>query len=165
VARNSNQQPADSSQEIEYPSAFPREIVLCLSAVCWLLSAGCAETYTYVAPDINLELPDDLPQRLAAFRSGAEDWHGNPRMVADIAIRRHLDVPWKAEPFRPARYSVQESPEWGTFVVRGYVYPSGHLMRYRVKIRKYYEIWYPIQISHYKMHELSDDDSYHPDNH
>jgi hypothetical protein len=74
-------------------------------------------------------------------------------------------VPWKAEVYKPSVYKVLQSPEWGTYVVRGYVYPSGHLMRYRVKVRPYKEIWYPIQISRYKMHELSDDDQYHPDNH
>ena len=134
-------------------------------AVCFLLAAGCADIYTLDLPDVNLDIPDDLPMRLAAFRSGAETWHGDPRLVADLAIRNHCDVPWKAEPFKPARYSVLESPEWGKYVTRGYVYPSGHLMRYRVKIRAYYEIWYPIQISRYKRHEMSDDDQYHPDHH
>ena len=129
------------------------------------LLAACNETYILDLPDVNLEQPVDLNERLESYRSGAEKWHGDPRSVADIAIRRHCDVPWKAEVYKPSVYKVNESKEWGTYVVRGYVYPSGHLMRYRVKIRRYEEIWYPIQISRYKMHELSDDDRYHPAHH
>jgi hypothetical protein len=125
----------------------------------WFLVLGCAEVYILDLPDINLEAPYDLPQRLEAFRSGAERWHGDPKAVADAALRtsRDIDVPWKADLYKPSQYTVMESPEWGTYVVRGYVYPSGHLMRYRVKIRPYKEIWYVVQISRYKMHELDDD--------
>ena len=138
-----------------------------LLAACGLSLAGCAEVYTLDLPDVNLEVPADLPQRLEAYRSGAEKWHGDPKAVADNAIRYspHVDVPWKADPYKPSLYTVNESPEWGTYVVRGYIYPSGHLMRYRVKVRPYKEIWYPIQISRYKMYELSDDDKWHPHDH
>ena len=138
----------------------------CLLAAGWgMLFAGCAEIYTLDLPDINIEPPSDLPQRLEAFRSGAERWHGDPRQLADVTLKHYCDVPWKAEVYKPSIYKVQESADWGTYVVRGYVYPSGHLMRYRVKIRAYKEIWYPIQISRYKMHELSDDDQWHPHDH
>jgi len=34
-------------------------------------------------------------------------------------------------------------------------------MRYRVKVRPYREIWYAVQISHYKMHTI-DEDAVHP---
>jgi len=134
---------------------------LLLAALGGLLAAGCEQYYTLDLPDVNLDQPDDLRQRLTAYRSGAEKWHGDPKAVADLAIRRHLDVPWAPEPFRPSQYTVSKSEEWGTYVVRGYVYPSGHLMRYRVKLRPYEEIWYPIQISHYKMHTI-DEDAVHP---
>ena len=132
-----------------------------------LASSSCAEVYVLDLPDINLDTPTDLRQRLDAYRSGAERYHGDPKALVDVTLRTTagLDVPWKAEVFKPSQYKVLESPEWGTYVVRGYVYPSGHLMRYRVKIRRFEEIWYPIQISRYKMHELSDDDRYHPDHH
>ena len=136
-----------------------------VAAGCGLLTTGCAEIYVLDLPDVNLETPYDLRQRLEAYRSGAERYHGDPKAVADASLRREVDVPWKAELFKPSQYQVHESREWGTYVVRGYVYPSGHLMRYRVKIRRYEEIWYPIQISRYKMHELSDDDKYHPAHH
>lgn len=126
---------------------------------------SCQSSYTLDLPDVNIEIPDDLDHRLLAYRSGEEKWHGDPKAVADLAIRRYCDVPWKAEPYKPSVYSVKETPEWGTFVVRGYVYPSGHLMRYRVKVRKYKEIWYPIQISRYKMHDIDIDDVYHPHEH
>ena len=134
-----------------------------LAAACVVLAAGCTEYYTLDLGDENLEHPDDLPRRLAAFRTGAEKWHGDPRAVADLALRnsRTHTVPWIAEPFRPSLYEVRESPEWGTFVVRGYVNANGNLTRYRVKVRSYQEIWYPVQISHYKMYPL-DDDEMHP---
>jgi hypothetical protein len=139
------------------------------SSLLLVLLAACNQTYTLDLPDINLDMPDDLPKRLQAYRSGVETWRGDPRAVADQAIRTSIDVPWKAEPYKPSVYALRESPEWGTYVVRGYVYPSGHLMRYRVKLRPYptttKEIWYPIQISHYKMVELSDDDQWHPHDH
>lgn len=128
---------------------------------------GCTETYTLDLQDINLETPDDLPERLLAFRTGQEWWHGDPKALADITIRRHLTVPWRADPYNPGLYAVKASPEWGTYVVRGYVYPSGALMRYRVKIRPYKEIWYPVQISRYKIHYLDDETEDHapPDPH
>ncbi|HVR82766.1 MAG TPA: hypothetical protein VMU54_00555 [Planctomycetota bacterium] len=132
-----------------------------LAAVSCVLASSCTDYYTLDLPDINLDQPDDLPQRLAAFRSGGEKWLGDPRSVADVAIRRYLDVPWSPEPFRPSLYQVLESPEWGTYVVRGYVYPSGNLTRYRVKVRPYQEIWYPIQISRYKRYTI-DEDAVHP---
>jgi hypothetical protein len=83
--------------------------------------------------------------------------------VADLALRNSLKytVPWITEPYRPSQYEVKESPEWGTYVVRGYVNANGNLTRYRVKVRPYQDIWYPVQISHYKMYPL-DDDEMHP---
>jgi len=91
----------------------PRSVArggLLLAAVCGLLTAGCEQYYTLDLPDVNIDQPDDLDLRLAAFKSGAEAWHGDPRAVADLAIRRHLDVPWAPEPFRPSQYQVKESP-------------------------------------------------------
>ncbi len=119
------------------------------------LLAGCVtQDYYLDAPDIDLEAPADLEARLAAYRSGRDRWQGDPREVADVAIRNHLDVPWKADRFRPESYEVKESSEWGTYVVRGYTYPSGHVARYRVKLRPHGEIWYPVQLSWFKKHEL-----------
>src|SRR5579872_6151829 len=131
------------------PRPIPLGGRILLAAICALGTASCMDYYTLDLPDINLDQPDDLPQRLAAFRSGAEKWRGDPRAVADMAIRRYVDVPWSPEPFRPSQYQVLESADWGTYVVRGYVYPSGNLTRYRVKVRPYQDIWYPVQISRY----------------
>lgn len=128
-----------------------------LAALAALASWGCQETYTLDLPDVNIQQPDDLPERLKRFRSGEEKWHNDPRAVSDLAIRRHCDVPWKAESYKASSYEVKESPEWGTYTVRGYIYPSGHLMRYRVKVRKYQEIWYAVQISRYKLHDVGDE--------
>jgi hypothetical protein len=131
-----------------------------------LLVAGCTETYILDLGDIDLETPEDLPQRLMSYRAGEEKWHGDPKAVADLCLRHRVkNLPWIAEPYKPSVYKVQESADWGTFVTRGYIYPSGYLMRYRVKIRAYREIWYPIQVSHYKIHDLSDDDQWHPHEH
>ena len=123
-------------------------------ALALLWAAGCSQTYYLDMPDVDLEPPADLESRLQAFRAGREPEHGDPRAVADAAIRRHLDVPWKADRFRPGDYEVREDAKSGVHVVRGYVYPSGHEARYRVKVRPYGEIWYPVQVSHYKIHEL-----------
>jgi len=119
------------------------------------LLAGCASQNYYLdLPNIDLDPPADLDSRLKAFREGREPEHGDARAVADAAIRQNVDVPWKADRFRPNLYEVKESPEWGTYVLRSYVYPSGHEMRYRVKVRRFQEIWYPVQVSRYKIYEL-----------
>jgi hypothetical protein len=125
-----------------------------LCGLALLAAAGCAEYYFLDLPDIDLEVPEDLELRQRRFVSGEESWHGDPKIVADVALRRWLDLPWKADPYRPAAYGLKESPEWGTYVTRGYQYPSGHVMRYRVKVRKYRDVWYPVQISRYKIQEL-----------
>ncbi len=123
--------------------------------MAWLfLAAGCTQVYYLDFGDIDLDPPADLEARRERFLSGSETWHGDPRAVADAAIRACIDVPWKADPYRPSDYEVRESERVGVHVVRGYVYPSGHEMRYRVKVRRYREIWYPVQVSRYKRHEL-----------
>ena len=131
------------------------------SLLALLLLSSCAEIYTVYFPDVNLEPPVNLEDRLDAFRSGAELWHGDPRMVADTAIRNHLDVPWKGSPFQGRKYTVKTSPEWGHYVVRGYVYPSGAVTRYRVRIQPYAEIWYVTQVSHFKDVEIPDERDFH----
>ncbi len=119
--------------------------------------AGCAETYETFGNDRNLEFPEDFEIRARRFRSGEEPWHGDPKRVADFAIRTFLDVPWKADPYLARDYELLNKPEWGDYVIRGYVYPSGHEMRYRVKVRRHQDIWYPVQVSYYKVHGLPDD--------
>ena len=131
------------------------------SAAVLLLLASCADIYTVYFPDVNLEPPADLETRLQSFRSGVELWHGDPRAVADTAIRRYLDVPWKASPFQGQLYTVKTRPEWGSYVVRGYVYPSGAVTRYRVRIQRYAEIWYVTQVSHFKDVEIPDERDTH----
>ena len=118
-------------------------------ALALLLLAGCAEYYYVDYPHVDLEEPDDLEARHQLFRSGKESWYGDPKAVADWAIRRYVDIPWKADPFYPDAYTVNESPEWGTYVVRRYRYPSGTIMSYRVKVRAYHDIWYPVQVSRF----------------
>jgi hypothetical protein len=123
-----------------------------------LALAGCApELYYTRSVDTDVPSPVDLDVRLRRCRSGEEPWHADPKTVADLAIRHYADVPWKADPFNPRYYEVLHKPEWGTYVTRGYRYPSGGEMRYRVKLRKHEEIWYPIQVSHYKVVERPED--------
>ncbi len=122
-----------------------------------LLLSGCANYYYLDLPDVNLEKPVDLDVRLRRYRAGEEKYHGDPKAVADVAIRQHTDVPWKADPFNPRYYELLEKPEWGPYVTRGYRYPSGAEMRYRVKLRRYEEIWYPIQVSRHKITEMPDE--------
>ena len=130
-------------------------LLLSMAALGPLL--GCAEHYYLDLPDVNVPPPVDLDIRLERFRRGEERWHGDPKAVADAAIREHLDVPWKADPYNPRYYEMKETADWGPHVTRGYRYPSGAEMRYRVKVRRHGEIWYPIQVSRYKVVELPDD--------
>ena len=123
----------------------------------FLLLSGCAEYYYLDLPDVNIDTPVDLDVRLRRYRAGEEKHHGDPKAVADVAIRTYADVPWKADPFNPRYYEVKEKAEWGTYVTRGYKYPSGAEMRYRVKLRRYEEIWYPAQVSRFKMTEMPDE--------
>lgn len=141
------------------PLAPGRNVPLLLAA--WLIAGmagafSCTQEYNLdYDNEPRLEPPTqaELASWLEAYRSGRERWRGDPKAVADVAIREYLDVPWKADPFDPAAYEVNQNKEWGAYVVRGYKYPTG-MMRYRVKIRPYREIWYPVQVSRYKKHEL-----------
>ena len=125
--------------------------------VLLLALAGCTQEYVSNGRDIEIEPPHDLELQLKRFRSGEEKWRGDPKAVADITLREKLDIyaaPWMAAPFFPPAYDVKYKPEWGTYVVRGYDFPSGGIMRYRVKLQNYYEIWYPVQVSHQKVHNM-----------
>lgn len=135
-----------------------RKSRLIAAALAAALVPACAKVYTLDLPDVNLSTPSDLPERLARCRSGEERWHADPKAVADKALRDALDLPWKADPFRPDRYEVKWSEAWGDYVTRGYRYPSGNVARYRVKLRRYRdEIWFPVQVSHYKTYEVPEE--------
>jgi hypothetical protein len=136
------------------------------SVVLLALLPGCVNNYYYLdLPDVDIPPPADLDVRLRRYRSGEERWHGDAKEVADLAIRRYADVPWKADPFNPRYYELLHKPEWGHYVTRGYRYPSGNEMRYRVKIRKHEEIWYPVQLSRHKIHEVPEDRAHTLDHH
>ncbi len=140
-------------------------LLLALAAGTLLPASSCTEEYAAHARPIDLDVPADLDRRLASFRSGEEPWHGDPKMVADVTLRRHLDLgaaPWIVERYKPQDYEVKHRPDWGEHVVRGYTYPSGGVMRYRVKVRRHHEIWYPVQVSRFKHHALPDDRDAHP---
>ena len=135
------------------------------AAAALLLVPACAQVYILDLPDIDLATPVDLPEKLSRCRSGDERWHADPKAVADKALRDALDLPWKGDRFRPDVYEVKWTEQWGDHVVRGYRYPSGNIMRYRVKLRKFQdEIWYPVQVSRYKMVEVPDERA-HTDGH
>jgi hypothetical protein len=135
-------------------------------AVLWLALSCCSpDERTVDLPDINLTAPSaqDLESRLAAFREGREKFHGDPKQVAHGALVDHVDVPWRGEPYRAEDYQFHlrnsKNPEWGSYVVRGFVERTGarRTRRYRVKIRPYEEIWYPIQVSRYFVMEFGED--------
>lgn len=133
------------------PKAFG--LALLALAALFLPAFSCTQTY-YLdykeEPKIEPPSPEELAAWLREYRAGRETWRGDPRAVADAAIRHYLDVPWKADPFRPAEYALKQNAELGTHVVRGYFYPSGHQMRYRVVVRQHEDIWYPTRVSRYK---------------
>lgn len=142
--------------------------LLVAAAAPALQASSCNEEYDSHARSIPLDPPSDLEARREALRTGEEPWHGDPKRVADHALRRHLDLhaaPWIVDRYKAFDYEVKESEKWGTYVVRGYTYPSGHVMRYRVKVRPYKEIWYPVEVSRYKIHQLPDDRDPHKHSH
>jgi len=138
------------------PAAFP-VLCLCASVAC----SGSAAPIDF--DDINLPPlgPIELESRLKAFREGTERHHGDPKQVAHTALLYAVDVPWRGDPFRAEDYEFHERnperPEWGPYVVRGWA-EADRARRYRVKIRPYEEIWYPIQVSRYIVVDLPDDD-------
>ena len=136
-------------------------------AAAFLLLLSCSgDPHPVDFPDQDLPPPgsQDLEARLRHFRDGSEKHHGDPKLVAHLALLDHLDVPWRGEPFEPRNYQFFERnskhPEWGTYVVRAWTERSGspRQRRYRVKVRPYEEIWYPIQVSRYIVVDLPDED-------
>ncbi|MBI2899947.1 MAG: hypothetical protein HYY17_07165 [Planctomycetes bacterium] len=132
-----------------------------------LLLASCgADQRPIDLPDIDLRPPSaqDLETRVRAFREGREKHHGDPRQVAHVALLDYVDVPWRGGPFRREDYEFfersREHPDWGAYVVRGFVERTGsrRTRRYRVKVRPYEEIWYPIQVSRYIIVDLPEED-------
>ena len=122
-------------------------------ALCGLLlfAAACAtESRYFDYPDVNLAEPSQarLDEWLKAFREGREAWRGDPRAVADEAMKRALKPPWKhSEDLSP--YEVHHKPEWGTYVVRYWKDSDGRMFHYRARLRPYQDIWYPVQVSRF----------------
>lgn len=129
-----------------------------------VLLASCASNERPVDfPDVDLNPPAtvELESRLDAYRAGREKYHADPKQVAHTALLNHLDVPWRGTPYRAEDYEFfernREKPEWGSYVVRGFVeHGTGRHRRYRVKLQRYEEIWYATQISRYMLVKLSD---------
>jgi hypothetical protein len=120
-----------------------------------LLSACSGRSYFVDFPHQDLPLPGtlELERRVAAFRSGEERWHGDPKRVAHMALLNHVDVPWRGDAFRDSKYGYHgnnpDHPEWGSYVVRGWTDRAGRTHRCRVKVRSYEGVWYPVQVSRY----------------
>ncbi len=133
-------------------------------AVLALASCGSSPTPIDI-DDVDLPAPGpmELESRLKAYRSGTERLHADPKQVAHVALLHHLDLPWRGDPYRPDDYEFHERspehPEWGSYVVRGWVERTGspRVRRYRVKVRPYEGIWYPIQVSHYILVDVPED--------
>jgi len=131
------------------------------------LAACSPEPRTVDFDDVNLPAPSatELEARLRASQNGSERFHVDPKQVAHVALGNHVDVPWRGEPFRAEDYRFFERdskhPDWGSYVVRGFVERTGarRQRRYRVKVRRYEEIWYPVQVSRYMIIDLEEDSS------
>ena len=141
---------------------------------CLVFLAACSpDERTVDFADINIASPStaDLESRLQAFREGREKHHGDPKQVAHVALGDYVDVPWRTDPYRAEDYEFNrknaDHPQWGSYVVRGFVERTGsrRTRRYRVKIRPYEEIWYPVQVSRFMLMEMDEDpDSEGPPN-
>lgn len=143
-------------------------------ALAFLILASCSpDQRTVDFNDVEIPAPSatELESRLKAYRDGVERFHGDPRQVAHVALTNYVDVPWRGEPYRAEDYEFfdrnPKNPAWGSYVVRGFVERTGSQRhrRYRVKIRRYEEIWYPIQVSRFMLIDMPHDpDSEGPPN-
>jgi hypothetical protein len=127
-----------------------------------LLAFSCTESYTsdsLMSQEKQLDVPStpELDAWQRAYLAGQDRWRADPKQVADVALRQELDldlIPWFPDAYRPTAYQLKYREDWGAYVVRYYTFPSGGVMHYRVKVRQYQDVWYPIQVSHYKEHTL-----------
>src|SRR3990172_11916431 len=81
--------------------------------------------------------PAELDVWTQEFHAG-KVWRGDPRQGAHVELQKWLDVPWKGEAFDPTKYTFFEAnpkhPDWGSYVVRGFIDRTGRNFRYRVKV-------------------------------
>ena len=128
-------------------------LVLGLVMVAAVLSASSCgtEEHSVDFADINFDAPSG--EQIEMWKS--EPFRADPRQVAHYELQMKLDVAWKGERFPGDKYTFIESdsahPEWGAYVVRGYVDRSGRLTRYRVKVAQRDGVWFARQVSHYMM--------------
>ena len=123
--------------------------LLLVAAIVFLPALRCTVDHWLEFENIPIAPPTaaQLDEAQRDFEGG-ETWRGDPKRVAHRTFLEYLDVPWKYQPYRAEAYRFRaDQPEWGPSVVRGLISGRQNL-RYRVKIRKHRDIWYPIQVNH-----------------
>jgi len=121
-------------------------------------SALCAYTCSKRIPIdmMDIEVPPPSAKQLEIwqreFESGTK-WRGDAKRLAHEEIQLRLDVPWKGESFNPEKYefiaSNDEKPQWGSYVIRRYMDPSGRQVNYQVQVSRHRDVWYARTVRHY----------------
>lgn len=128
--------------------------------VMMLAGAGCVPTEVKYVDLETIPLPAPEDEQIAFWKS-AEPWRTDPRRVAHEELRLRFEVQWTLDAFDPGAYAFFEHdpahPDWGAYVVRGYVDRAGRQTRYRAKVARRDGIWYATEVSHYMAVALPDE--------
>ena len=107
------------------------------------------------------DLPPPSAKQLTIWQDEFErgtKWRGDPKRVAHEEIQNQLHVPWAGEVFIPDKYEFTannpDKPEWGSYVIRRYMEPSGRLVSYQVQLSNHGSIWYARKVRHYYSIEM-----------
>jgi hypothetical protein len=137
-----------------------RRFVLAGAAAALLSAFTCSKRAAVDMPD--KDVPPPTMKQLEAWEREYKEgttWRGDPLRLAHEEIKNWLDVPWKGEPFNPARYEFTESnpekPQWGSYVIRRYVDDNGRMTSYQVQMSRHNAIWYARKIRHYFSIEMN----------
>lgn len=131
-----------------------RRLALSAAAASLLSGFTCSKRVPVDMDDVVVPPPTarqlEIWQR--EFDSGTT-WRGDPRRLAHEEIQLRLDVPWKGEPFDPAKYEFTESnPEklqWGSYAVRRFRDFNGRAISYQVQMSRHGSVWYARKVRHY----------------
>ncbi len=131
-----------------------RKLALAALAACVLPAFTCSRRIPVDMLDVEVTPPSarqlEIWQR--EYDSGTT-WRGDAKRLAHEEIQLRLDVPWKGEPFDPAKYEFTESnpekPNWGSYAVRRYMDVSGRLVSYQVQMSRHRSVWYARKVRHY----------------
>ena len=135
-------------------------LLLLATAAAILPATTCSRRVPVDMDDVLVPPPSarqlELWQR--EFDSGTT-WRGDPRRLAHEEIQLRLDVPWKGEPFNPAKYEFTENnpekPQWGSYAVRRYMDYNGRYISYQVQMSRHGSVWYARKVRHYYSIEVA----------